>query len=204
MKTPGSFFKFIVALSIATISLGSCKKDILDVVNSQPEADNKGFREYVIKAGQHYSNQSGYFPISLTEMKFIVRFNESAIYSTRHEHNKRDINKLFGFSDNSKQHHEYSARFGWRYMDDKLTLHAYVYNNGKRVETELGQIQLNKDYTCSIKVSGGKYIFTLDGKSTQMNRSALTAKAEGYKLFPYFGGDETAPHDIKILIREEN
>jgi hypothetical protein len=24
----------------------------------------------------------------------------------------------------------------------------------------------------------------------------------GYKLFPYFGGDELAPHDVKILIED--
>jgi hypothetical protein len=35
-----------------------------------------------------------------------------------------------------------------------------------------------------------------------MTRESKTEKAEGYKLFPYFGGDETAPHNISIWIKE--
>ena len=33
-------------------------------------------------------------------------------------------------------------------------------------------------------------------------RTSATSKAEGYKLYPYFGGDESAPHDIFIYIKE--
>ncbi|MEO5783498.1 MAG: hypothetical protein ABIQ07_09520 [Ginsengibacter sp.] len=33
-------------------------------------------------------------------------------------------------------------------------------------------------------------------------RTSTTAKAIGYKLYPYFGGDETAPHEIDIWIKE--
>jgi hypothetical protein len=36
-----------------------------------------------------------------------------------------------------------------------------------------------------------------------MPRAAATVKAKGYRLYPYFGGDETAPHDITISIRDE-
>jgi hypothetical protein len=35
-----------------------------------------------------------------------------------------------------------------------------------------------------------------------MPRSSITAKASGYLLFPYFGGDETAPHDMGIEIKD--
>jgi hypothetical protein len=30
---------------------------------------------------------------------------------------------------------------------------------------------------------------------------ATTPKGQGYQLYPYFGGDETAPHDINIWIK---
>ena len=30
-------------------------------------------------------------------------------------------------------------------------------------------------------------------------RSSTTAKGDGYELYPYFGGDEIAPHDINVL-----
>jgi len=35
-----------------------------------------------------------------------------------------------------------------------------------------------------------------------MSRASTTTEAEGYKLFPYFGGDESAPHTISIWMQE--
>jgi len=35
-----------------------------------------------------------------------------------------------------------------------------------------------------------------------MPRESTTTMAEGYQLYPYFGGDETAPHDIFIWIEK--
>jgi hypothetical protein len=32
-------------------------------------------------------------------------------------------------------------------------------------------------------------------------RTSTTPLAKGYLLYPYFGGDETAPHAIKIAIK---
>jgi hypothetical protein len=54
---------------------------------------------------------------------------------------------------------------------------------------------------CSIKVDSTNYLFTVNGITTQLPRTATTAKAEGYQLYPYFGGDETAPHQINIWIK---
>jgi hypothetical protein len=35
-----------------------------------------------------------------------------------------------------------------------------------------------------------------------MPRKSTTIKAVGYKLYPYFGGDELAPHPVSIWIKE--
>ncbi|RDC63253.1 hypothetical protein AHMF7616_01854 [Adhaeribacter pallidiroseus] len=35
----------------------------------------------------------------------------------------------------------------------------------------------------------------------EMSRGC-SGTSDKYKLFPYFGGDETAPHNIKIEIKE--
>jgi hypothetical protein len=35
-----------------------------------------------------------------------------------------------------------------------------------------------------------------------MPRLASTRKAKGYQLYPYFGGDEVAPHLINIWVKE--
>ena len=67
---------------------------------------------------------------------------------------------------------------------------------------ELGAISIGTEYTCSIKVTASSYVFTLNEGSKTMPRASTMVTAVGYKLYPYFGGDEVAPHDINIWIKE--
>ncbi len=83
-----------------------------------------------------------------------------------------------------------------------LHLFGYIYNNGVRSSKELGKVAIGTENSCSIRVSDSSYVFTLNGNSQTMRRASKTVKAEGYKLFPYFGGDELAPHTIRIWIKE--
>lgn len=160
------------------------------------------FVNYIIRRGQQFCDQSTFAQVEYAELKFVVKFDSSAIYTTTDPSNQNDINKLFGFSDNNTAHQLYSARFGWRWSDKALRLFAYVYNGGVRASKELGTIAIGTENNCSIKVTAGYYIFNLNNVSDTVLRSATTAKGQGYKLYPYFGGDETAPHDICIAIKE--
>jgi hypothetical protein len=160
------------------------------------------FTEYSIKKGQQYCDKSTYVPVDYTELKFLVQFDSSAIYTTKDPSNQNDINKLYGFSDDDSAHHLYSARFGWRWSDNALRLFSYVYNSGIRTSKELGTVQIGVQNNCSIKVTEGHYIFSLNNIADTVLRTSTTETGIGYKLYPYFGGDETAPHDINILIRE--
>jgi hypothetical protein len=108
---------------------------------------------------------------------------------------------LYGFSDNNSDHHQFSARFGWRWSDKALRLFAYIYNEGTVVSKELTTIAIGTEINCSIKVAGTNYLFTVNEVTTQLPQSASTGKAKGYQLYPYFGGDEVAQHQINIWIR---
>jgi hypothetical protein len=189
---PGSAILFL---------LFSCDKSQGDPVTINHPANNE-YIEYTIKAGQQYCDQNPYKQTNYSELKFIAKFDSSAIYQTVSPANQFDVNKLYGFSDNESQHHQFSARFGWRWNDGALRLFAYVYNNGVMSFEELGAISIGAEHTCSIKVNSSRYIFTLDQISKTMPRSSTTATAVGYQLYPYFGGDETAPHDIRIWIKQ--
>lgn len=162
----------------------------------------QSFIKHSIFKGKHYSNKNELISVKTNQLAFKVKFDSSAIYTTLSAENQTDINKLFGFSDNKSMHHEYSARFGWRWSNNALRLFAYTYNQGLRSFQELGTIEFGKEIDCSITISGSTYIFSLNGAKTNMPRVSTTTEAEGYKLFPYFGGDETAPHDIHIWIKE--
>jgi hypothetical protein len=188
---------------ILFLALSSCNKSAENILdNSGPTGNSPGFIKYVIKAGQQYSEQSVFQQTNYDELKFVVKFDSSAIYRTLSPNNQLDINKLYGFADNNDDHHHFSARFGWRWSDGALRLFAYTYNKGEMNYEELTTVDIGAEYTCAIKVSGSQYIFSLNGQTKSMPRFSTTTTAIGYKLYPYFGGDETAPHDIRIFIKE--
>ncbi len=163
---------------------------------------SKDFTTYTIKQGEHYCDGSALINVEYELLNFIVKFDSSAIYKTKEAVNQADINKLYGFSDNNEQHHKFSARFGWCWNNSSISLFGYTYNNGERSAKFLDSIKIGTQVYCAIKVSADKYIFSVGDKVQSMPRLSKTTNAKGYKLFPYFGGDELAPHDIRIWIKE--
>jgi hypothetical protein len=197
----------LLILSIAMLALVSCSKKTQQIeskiitATTGSETVTNDFIKYTIAKGQQYCDKSTFVPVKLSELSFKVKFDSSAIYQTTAPANQSDINKLYGFSDNNTDHHHYSARIGWRWSDNALHLFAYVYNNGVMSFKEMGKATIGVENSCSIKVSGNQYIFILNGTETKMPRESTTEMAEGYKLWPYFGGNETAPHDIYIWMK---
>jgi hypothetical protein len=194
--------KLILSSAFLLILL-SCKKNSTTDIDPKLNMPQSGqFYEYIIREGQHYANFNAFQSVQYRELKFVVKFDNSAEYSTIDASNQEDINKLYGFSDNNADHHQFSARFGWNWARGSLRLYAYVYNNGERSSKEIIAIQPGQEYGCSIKVAGDKYIFSVGTAGVETYRASTTELATGYKLYPYFGGNETAPHDVRILIKE--
>ena len=160
------------------------------------------FTNYTIKQGNQFCDQSTFSAVEYSELKFVVKFDSSAIYTTLDPSNQYDINKLYGFSDNNSDHQKFSARFGWRWSDKALHIFAYVYNYSILIWKELGTVQIGQENTCSVRVLDQQYVFSLNKITDTLHRSSTTTAGVGYKLFPYFGGNELAPHDIEIKIKE--
>lgn len=184
----------------------SCNKVVDDLVEktfltaSTPSATD--FIQYTIPQGQHSADKSKFKKVETSSLSFMVKFDSSAIYQTKTKENQYDINKLYGFSDNNSDHHQYSARFGWRWSDGALRLFAYVYNEGKMTSKELAIVPIGAQTICSIQADSSNYVFTVNGKAETMPRLSKTPGAKGYMLYPYFGGDETAPHEVRVWIKE--
>lgn len=190
--------KLLTLLMLLMVAFVSCDK--LSLGNT----DAEGFISYKITKGQQSASPAQYkYYSSLTEQKFTVQFDSSAIYATVNPTNQLDINKLYGFADDDKQHHVSSARIGWRWYANRLELFGYVYNDSVRTTQLITHVPLKTDIPCSIKVDGSRYVFTANGTQLTMPRTAKTTTGKGYRLYPYFGGDEMAPQDITIRIRED-
>jgi hypothetical protein len=169
--------------------------------NTDTTQNGNVFVTYLIRQGQHYCDQNSLKLVRTSDMRFAVRFDSSAIYKTTDSVNQYDINKLWGFSE-GLNHQFHSARIGWRWSDSALRLFGYVYDSGQRYSQEIGIVELNKNIECGIKLQGDKYAITADNKTVYLSRGPLDTVANGYQLYPYFGGDETAPQNIKIMIKE--
>ncbi|MCW3073413.1 MAG: hypothetical protein JWP69_482 [Flaviaesturariibacter sp.] len=186
--------------------LSACQKEISpELANRAPGATPlpaaAEFVKYTIKAGEHFCDKSDFKIVETDELKFMVRFDSSAIYQTVNSSNQDDINKLYGFSDNNMQHHQFSARFGWRWSAGALRLFGYIYNNSIVASKEISAIPIGADVVCNLQVTATHYRFMVGNLKDSLPRLSTTAKAKGYQLYPYFGGDEPAPHTVSIWIK---
>ena len=191
-------FFAIFLLTSCEKSVDTVQEKVVDVLPTNPSS----YTEYTIKQGQQFCDKSNYVPISTNDLKFAVKFDSSAIYQTQNPSNQGDINKLYGFSDNNKNHHEFSARFGWRWKNNNLEIFGYIYNNGIVSSQKIANATIGVEHNCSIKVTANSYVFSFNENNLTMPRNSTTSTALGYKLFPYFGGDEMAPKDIRIWIKD--
>lgn len=188
----------VIIFNIACAKTANTKEED----NHHTPISSLGKRLHVIPQGSHYCDGNIYTSINLSKLNFKVKFDSSAIYQTASPSIQVDINKLYGFSDNNNLHHNYSARFGWRWRNNELQIFTYIYNAGIVSYQRIGTAQIGVEETYSIEVANNSYIFSFQEQTTIMPRESTTTTAIGYKLYPYFGGNETAPHNIKIWIEE--
>jgi hypothetical protein len=168
----------------------------------RPVSEPAGVQQYIIKKGNHYAEGHQMDLMSKNIISCIVQFDSSAIYETVDKSNQADVNKLIGFSDCGSGHQQNSARIGWSWTAKGLMLYAYAYVNGQRMIKDLLIVSLNAPIHCSLTASGKYYQYNINGFTDSLPRYCDNYSGMRYKLFPYFGGDETAPHDVRIKITE--
>ncbi len=133
------------------------------------------------------------------------KFTETAIYRF-YDEDQHDVNKLFGFSFGF--HHVNSVRFGWRPTEDltKIEIVGYEYVNKLRIPTiPICDVELNTWYKYELKFKGGVFneieYYVTDGTKQHGTVHPIVLRNRfnwGYRLYLYFGGNKTAPHDIII------
>jgi hypothetical protein len=134
-----------------------------------------------------------------------VRFDESCRYDLQND-DQYDINKLVGVG-YLPGHHTDSARFGWRYLKGRkcIDLQAYCYISGARMTQHICYLEIGRKYRLQLNVTKLAYVF--DVYDVEADKSVggcamphYHGKSLQYRLGPWFGGNNTAPHNISILI----
>lgn len=158
--------------------------------------------QYTIKEGNHRSGI--YFApyIDIDFLHSIVNFNPGCIYNFD-DVDQYDINKLTGLS--FGLHHCNSVRYGWRAVGNQIELSAYMYEKRIRIIQPIGLIDTDQDYNIKLMIYNNRYQFKVYKNQTLLyNENIPTSKklSIGYQLFPYFGGNRTAPHVMHISLQQ--
>lgn len=135
-----------------------------------------------------------------------VEFTESCKYKLN-DKDQGDQNKLFGFGfdnkiPNNNPAHDNSIRWTWTYFGgEDIVLIPYWYENGVR--------KFGFDYKRKVKIGekvnlgiyvNDTYILTFNDDKILIPYDEI--KSNVWVLTPYFGGNNTAPQNIKIIFHK--
>ncbi len=195
----------IAAMAVFNITCTKPKTEINNsVIQSQAEENSLAAgktKTYLIPKGSQYCKPNPLTFTTQSQVTFKAVFDSSCIYTTIDPLNQDDINKLYGFSDCNDQHLINSARVGWRWSKDSLRIFSFVHNDGVMLMNEITTAKIGSVIKCRITCLADSYTFEVNGITTSVPRHC-SGNYTRYKLYPYFGGDEFAPHDIKIQVTE--
>ena len=163
--------------------------------------------DFIIAEGSHYAQERKVGVFRGESLEISAYFDQSAQYDLGDD-DQFDVNKLYGVSDCGTLHMKNSARMGWRWnlQTRKLEILAFTHVNGVFDFKLIGEAKLNQSYRYQIQLSSDKssYLFSFNQYQISMPRGCQDTVISGYKLYPYFGGNKAAPHDIRIKIAEQN
>ena len=181
---------------------------ILLVLIGCSKEDENGYRVYTIDRGNHYSDG----PIDklfgndnkADSWEWEVIFESSCIYlesDLLNPSNYLDVNKLIGFSDCDRHHSQYSCRVGWRASGDSIELLIYKRDDNNIEFKSLKKVYPDQIVNVTLDFKDTTYISCIDGICDTLIRPCPDWSGRKYSLFPFFGGQETAPHKMKIRIK---
>jgi len=167
------------------------------------------YKLFTIPQGKHSSGFHFRPHIGRKSLQYDIMFDSGAKYY-HGDIDQYDINKLFGLS--FGHHHTNSVRFGWRSLGNLTTsveILSYCYLNGNRVNEDgqnlfISMVDIGRYYTYRIDISDKFYTLTILDDKKVIGQKIVYHKpipCWGYQLYPYFGGNKKAPHDIKILFK---
>jgi hypothetical protein len=95
---------------------------------------------------------------------------------------------------------KYSVRLGWQCIDGRIHLYNYCHtgDKDKHEAKELGVFSSGW-HTGRVTINSDNYAVEVDGISNTITKDHEPGSY--HLLYPYFGGVEYAPHDVKLEIK---
>jgi len=199
LKKPGSQHQSTTVHEGITPEDGLSDSERGDSIKAKKPLD-QDWDTYLLAKGDHYNHLRRFSLFDGNTLHFEFIFDSTAIYTSTKPENQADWNKLMGFSDCNSLHQTNSVRLVWRWYQNELQIGEYRYLDGEREYSLISTVPLNEKNSGRIVTQNDQYQITVNDVEVTRERSC-TERNTGYWLFPYFGGDETAPHNISIRVR---
>lgn len=154
--------------------------------------------KFTIKKGRHYSRPRRIRLVSLP-LEFQVRFDRSCLYDLGNA-NQADWNKLLSVRLPCLR--RCGSFAAWRANGGKIEVAPYANVNGMNFYPRKGVLVDVDEWHNILLYSSGKCLdMVIDRRYGLWAKVDGTPPSRGLLGQPYFGGDEAAPHDMKIGIR---
>ncbi|MBS2025237.1 MAG: hypothetical protein JST92_22785 [Deltaproteobacteria bacterium] len=186
----------VLTLCLAPLAVQAAKLNDADfrLKKGKHDASGEGFRAHLPKIGKHHDRR----------VSFQVQFDANTAYTTSNPGDQSDCNKVMGIS--IVRIHEDSIRLGWAFdpKTNKMQLSFYGYYNGNRMIQPMLQVPLGQWVPVEIKLNdqgmsvraGAQYV----EKKVDLGWKGLTTST--ILRTAYFGGEETAPHDMDVRVKD--
>lgn len=162
-------------------------------------------KTYTIEEGSHSSGVHFKLHSGKNQLKFYAKFSADCLYDLGNSNN-HDINKLYGltwglFNDKN------SFRIGWNCsaQNGKIQLYAYIHRNGVRSWESIGEVDVEQEFEVYVEFDRTGNIILVsnsEGYVGFINYNFNGVVKYGYYNWPYFGGDEVAPHTMNIQLSD--
>ena len=177
--------------------------------------------KFKVKTGKHFFAGPRWNFIGRNRGEFNVKACFWSNCSYKLTENYDQINKLTGQSFNifpfydketkswKPGHHKNSVRFGWRCLDgDEIEILAYAYVNGIRKQKLVTSVVVDSWVHLNFRETESYYNFTVIDESgaASIAKFKKNRTEKGFlglfinRLYPYFGGKITAPHNMTITL----
>ncbi len=173
---------------------------------SSCQNNKSSLKTYRVKKGKnHFSPKI--FDFNNRELNFEFELDASCLYDLKDVNNKTFVSKIIGLSDCNVIHHSRAGIYlGFQPVFNELGLHtgsfeiySYWRNEGKFQFEVIDTIRANTRHTARLRIDKN-YIWNFDGKVYIEKRVKKCNKGIHYRFGSYFGGTETAPHNMKLKL----
>jgi hypothetical protein len=153
--------------------------------------------KFQIKKDQHTSNNRCIrFPKN-GQITFNFHVNPTWLYDEKAPGFQTGWNKLIGISEGFSQH-KHSVRIGWRCIENTIYMCSYCYIDGERKISDMVEVPMGWN-SGSVRITDNSYIVVINNQIIAFEKS--NSSLFKIMMYPYFGGNSTAPHNIQFEFR---